>query len=169
VLGNLLGDEPPPPPPNVPSLNVENKSGKPLSMREAMVQHRSNPVCSTCHARMDPIGFALDNFDAVGKWRTLAESGEPIDASGVLPDGTKFNGIVGLRDYLLQHPHAFLQTMTEKLLTYALGRSLEFYDSSVVRAVLRDAARENYHFSSLIEGIVESTPFQMRASAADRP
>jgi cytochrome c5 len=166
VLSNLLGDEPPPPPPNVPSLNVENKSGKPLSMREAMVQHRANAVCSTCHARMDPIGFALDNFDAVGRWRTLAESGQPIDPSGVLPDGTKFDGIVGLREYLLERPYMFLHTMTEKLLTYSLGRSLEFYDSSVVRGVLRDAAREDYRFSSLIQGIVESTPFQMRASAA---
>jgi cytochrome c5 len=170
VLANLLGDEPPPPPPNVPSLNVANKqSGKPLSMREAMVQHRVNPVCSTCHARMDPIGFALDNFDAVGRWRTLAESGMPIDPSGVLPDGTKFNGVVGLRDYLTEHPQEFLHTMTEKLLTYALGRSLEYYDSSAVRAALRDAARENYKFSSLIQSIVESTPFQMRASTPASP
>jgi cytochrome c5 len=166
VLANLLGDEPPPPPPNVPSLKVENKeSGKALSMREAMVQHRVNPVCSTCHARMDPIGFALDNFDAVGRWRTLAESGMPIDASGVLPDGTKFNGVVGLRDHLIQRPQEFLHTMTEKLFTYGLGRTLEYYDSSAVRAVLRDAARENYRFSTFIQGIVESTPFQMRASS----
>jgi hypothetical protein len=166
VLANLLGDEPPPPPPNVPSLEVANKkSGKPLSMREAMVQHRVNPVCSTCHARMDPIGFALDNFDAVGRWRTLAESGMPIDASGVLPDGTKFSGVVGLRDHLIARPQEFLNTMTEKLLTYAIGRSLEFYDSSAVRGVLREGARDNYRFSSLIQGIVESTPFQMRAAA----
>jgi hypothetical protein len=149
----------------VPSLNVASKqSGKPLSMREAMVQHRVNAVCATCHARMDPIGFALDNFDAVGRWRTLAESGMPIDPSGVLPDGTKFSGVVGLRDYLIARPGEFLHTMTEKLLTYALGRSLEFYDSSAIRVVLRDAARDNYRFSSLIQGVVESTPFQMRAS-----
>ena len=168
VLANLLGDEPPPPPPNVPSLKVDNKeSGKALSMRDAMVQHRVNPVCSTCHARMDPIGFALDNFDAVGKWRTLAESGMPIDPSGVLPDGTKFNGVVGLRDHLIQRPHEFLHTMTEKLFTYALGRTLEFYDSSAVRTVLRGAAGENYQFSAFIQGIVESTPFQMRASGGN--
>jgi hypothetical protein len=165
VLANLLGDEPPPPPPNVPSLKVDNeKSGKPLSMREAMELHRRNPVCATCHARMDPIGFAMDNFDAVGRWRTLAESGTPIDASGVLLDGTKFTGVVGLRDYLIKNPNEFLHTMTGKLLTYALGRSLQYYDSAAVRAVLRDAAREKYRFSSLIQGIVESTPFQMRAS-----
>jgi hypothetical protein len=168
VLANLLGDEPPPPPPNVPSLKVDNKeSGKALSMREAMVQHRVNPVCSTCHARMDPIGFALDNFDAVGKWRTLAESGMPIDPSGVLPDGTKFNGVVGLRDHLIQRPYEFLHTMTEKLFTYALGRTLEYYDSSAVRTVLRDSAGENYQFSAFIQGIVESTPFQMRASGGN--
>jgi len=170
VLANLLGDEPPPPPPNVPSIKLENKeSGKLLSMREAMVQHRANPVCATCHARMDPIGFALDNFDAVGRWRTLAESGSPIDPSGVLPDGSKFDGIVGLRELLLARPQQFLTTMTEKLLTYSIGRSLDFNDSSTVRTIMRDAEKQNYRFSSLILGIVKSTQFQMRASTTSRP
>ena len=167
VLGNLLGDEPPPPPPNVPSLDVSSRqSGKPLSMREAMQQHRANPVCSTCHARMDPIGFALDNFDALGRWRTISESGAPIDASGRMPDGTTFNGVDGLRDFITARPYEFVNTMTEKLLTYAIGRSLEYYDGAAVRAVLRRAEPEGYRLSSLILGIVESTPFQMRASVA---
>jgi hypothetical protein len=166
VLGNLLGDEPPPPPPNVPSLEVSSRqSGKPLSMREAMQQHRANPVCSTCHARMDPIGFALDNFDAIGRWRTIGESGAPIDASGLMPDGTKFEGVVGLREFLAARPYEFVSTMTEKLLMYAVGRSLEYYDAAAVREVLRRAGPEGYRFSALIMGIVESTPFQMRASA----
>ena len=170
ILGNLLGDEPPPPPPNVPLLETSSaRIGSPLSMREAMVQHRANPACSTCHARMDPIGFALDNFDAIGQWRTLGESGTPIDASGQMPDGTKFEGIVGVRDLLVKRPYGFVNTMTEKLLTYAIGRSLEYYDSSAVRGILRRAERNDYRFSSLILGIVESTPFHMRRSTATRP
>jgi hypothetical protein len=165
VLANLLGTPPPPPPPNVPTLKIENpQDGKTLSMRDAMVQHRVNPTCATCHARMDPIGFAMDNFDAVGRWRTVAENGTPIDPSGVLPDGSTFAGIVGLRDNLLRHPQQFITTMTERLLTYSLGRTLEYYDASIVRAITRDGARDDYRFSSLILGIVKSTPFQMKAS-----
>ena len=137
VLSHLLGAPPPPPPPNIPALVTEAKdSGKRLSMRESMAQHRTNPVCATCHARMDPIGFALDNFDAVGKWRTLDESGTPIDPSGVFPDGTTFEGIAGLRQLLLRRPEQFVGTLTENLLTYALGRSLAYYDvwgSSIFR------------------------------------
>lgn len=170
VLGNLLGAPPPPPPPNVPALKTEHtKSGKALTMREAMVQHRENASCATCHARMDPIGFALDNFDAVGRWRTVGEGGTPIDATGVLPDGAKFTGVVGLRENILAKPELFATTITENLLTYAMGRTLEFYDASVVRGVVRNAARDGYRFSSLILGIVKSTPFQMRAAAPTRP
>jgi cytochrome c5 len=165
VLGNLLGAPPPPPPPNIPVLKTEStQNGTPLTMREAMVQHRANPTCATCHARMDPIGFALDNFDAVGRWRRVGEGGTAIDPSGVLPDGSKFEGVVGLRENLLSHPEQFVTTMTGNLLTYSLGRTLEFFDNSVVRAVVRDAARDNYRFSSLILGIVNSAPFQMRRS-----
>jgi hypothetical protein len=165
VLGNLLGAPPPPPPANIPALKTESaQGGKALTMREAMVQHRANPVCSTCHARMDPIGFALDNFDAVGRWRTAGGSGTPIDASGVLPDGSAFEGVIGLRENLLSHPEQFVTTITENLLTYSLGRTLEYFDAPVVRAVVRGAARDNYLFSSLILGIVKSTPFQMRVS-----
>ena len=170
VLGNLLGDEPPPPPPNVPSLEVSSRqSGKPLSMRDAMQQHRANPVCSTCHARMDPIGFALDNFDALGRWRTIAESGSPIDASGKMPDGTTFDGVDGLREFIAARPYEFVNTMTEKLLTYAVGRSLEYYDGAAVRAILRRTEPDGYRLSSLILGIVESTPFQLRAATPAQP
>ena len=171
VLSNLLGTPPPPPPPNIPALKTESQqNGKALTMREAMVQHRANPTCASCHGRMDPIGFALDNFDAVGRWRTTGESGTPIDASGALPDGSRFTGVVGLREYLVSHPAQFITTMTENLLTYALGRTLEYYDASVVRTVVRDAAGDNYRFSSLVIGIINSTPFRMRlAQPADQP
>jgi len=163
VLSNILGAPPPPPPPNVPALVTEaGDSGKRLSMRDSMAQHRTNPVCATCHARMDPIGFALDNFDAVGKWRTVDDSGTPIDASGVFPDGTRFDGIAGLRQLLLRRPEQFVSTLTENLLTYSLGRSIAYYDAPAVRAIVRDAARSDYRFSSLVIGIVKSTPFQMR-------
>jgi hypothetical protein len=131
-------------------------------MREAMAQHRTNPVCATCHARMDPIGFALDNFDAVGRWRTVDESGTPIDGSGVFPDGAKFEGVAGLRQRLLSRPEQFVSTLTENLLTYSLGRSLAYYDAPAVRAIVREAARADYRFSSLVIGIVKSMPFQMR-------
>ena len=163
VLSNILGAPPPPPPPNVPALVTEaGDSGKRLSMRESMAQHRSNPVCATCHARMDPIGFALDNFDAVGQWRSVDDSGTPIDASGVFPDGTKFEGVAGLRQLLLRRPEQFVSTLTENLLIYALGRSLAYTDAPTVRAIVHEAARSDYRFSSIVTGIVESTPFQMR-------
>ena len=163
VLSNILGAPPPPPPPNVPALVTEaGDSGKRLSMRDSMAQHRTNPVCANCHARMDPIGFALDNFDAVGKWRTVDDSGTPIDASGVFPDGTRFDGVAGLRQLLLRRPEQFVSTLTENLLTYSLGRSLAYYDAPAVRAIVRESARDDYRFSSLVIGIVKSAPFQMR-------
>ncbi len=164
LLENVLGTPPNPPPANVPPLK-ENKTGaKQLSVRELMEAHRKNEPCAGCHKVLDPLGFALDNFDAVGEWRTVSESGEKIDASGVLADGTKVNGVVDLRNALLSRPNVFAGTMTEKLLTYALGRGLEYYDMPAVRAIVRRAAQNNYRFSSLILGIVESTPFQMRRS-----
>jgi len=164
VLDNLLGTPPPPPPPNVPSLREpDGQSGRVLTMRERMEQHRVNPVCATCHNLMDPLGFALDNFDAVGRWRT-AERTTPIDPSGVLPDGTKFQGPAELRQILLARYDPFVRTFTEKLLMYALGRGLESYDAPVVRQILREAAPGDYRWSSLINGIVQSTPFQMRRS-----
>ena len=165
VLENLLGMPPPPPPANVPSLTPHGEDGKPLSMREQMQLHRSNPVCSACHVRMDPIGFALENYDGVGKWRT-EDAGSPIDASGALPDGTRFEGPAGLTRLLLdRYRDQFVRTAAEKLLTYALGRGLESYDQPSVRAIAREAAPEDYRMSSLIAAVVRSTPFQMRRAS----
>ena len=160
VLENLLGGPPPEPPPNVPALETSS-DGKILTMREAMVMHRENPACRVCHAAMDPIGFSLENYDVVGKWRREF-AGQPIDASGLLPDGNTFDGPDGLQGLLLERPDDLVGTITEKLMRFALGRSLEYYDMPEVRAVVRAASVENYRWSSIILGVVESTPFQMR-------
>ena len=160
VLENLLGGPPPEPPPNVPALETSS-DGRVLTMREAMAMHRENPACSVCHAAMDPIGFSLENYDAVGKWR-VEFAGQPIDASGLLPDGSTFDGPDGLRNLLLERPDDFVGTVTEKLLTFALGRSLEYYDMPSVRAIVRAAAQDDYRWSSVILGVIESAPFQMR-------
>jgi hypothetical protein len=134
-------------------------------MRAQMQQHRSNPVCSACHVRMDPIGFALENYDGVGKWR-MEDAGSPIDAAGTLPDGTSFEGPAGLTRLLLEkYQDQFVRTAAEKLLTYALGRGLEYYDQPTVRAIAREAASEEYRMSSLIAAVVRSTPFQMRRTS----
>jgi hypothetical protein len=163
VLGNLLGAAPPPPPPNIPALATESRdSGKILPMKQAMAQHRANPACASCHAAMDPIGFALDNFDALGRWRTVDASGEKIDPSGVLPDGTKFEGAAGLQRVLVSRPERFVSTLTENLLGYALGRSLEHHDMPIVRSTVQHAAARDYRFSELVLGVVNSVPFQMR-------
>ena len=162
ILENLLASPPPPPPPDVPALAEKTGEGAALSMRAAMERHRANPACASCHARMDPLGFALENFDAVGRWRARGESNDVIDASGVLPDGTSFDGPEGMRRALLRDPRRFAATVTEKLLTYALGRNVEPYDMPAVRAVVRAAEEDGYRFSSLVLGIVRSTPFQMR-------
>ncbi len=163
VLANLLGTPPLPPPPDIPPLNEKKEEVEGLTMRQRMQEHQSNPVCASCHAGMDPIGFALENFDAVGKWRS-SEGGVPIDASGTLPDGTQFDGPAGLRKVLLSRPQQFVQTVTEKLFTYALGREVQYYDSGALREILREAAPGGYRWSSLILGIIKSTPFQMRRS-----
>ena len=162
ILENLLASPPPPPPPDIPALAETTDDGAALSMRAAMERHRANPACASCHAQMDPLGFALENFDAVGRWRARGESNEPIDASGVLPDGTSFEGPTGMRRALLRDPERFVATVAEKLLTYALGRNLESYDMPAVRAIVRGAAADDHRFSSLVLGIVQSTPFQMR-------
>jgi mono/diheme cytochrome c family protein len=162
ILENILGAPPPPPPPNVPALKDTTSEGKVLSMRERMVQHRANPVCAACHMRMDPLGFALENFDAVGQWRTRSEAGDPIDPGGVLPDGTKIDGVQALRRVLLSRADQFSTTLTEKLLSYAVGREVGYHDRPAVRAVTRAAVRDHYRFSSLVVGIVTSVPFQMR-------
>jgi hypothetical protein len=163
VLENMLGTPPPPPPPDVPALDEKSKDAKLLTMRQRMEAHRANPACASCHKLMDPIGFSLDNFDAVGRWREN-DANVPIDASGVLPDGTKFTGPVEFRGVLLNKRRQFVGTATEKLLTYALGRELQHFDAPAVRAILRDAAANEYRWSSVILGIVKSVPFQMRRS-----
>jgi hypothetical protein len=161
IMENIMGTPPPAPPPNVPALKDQAQGGKVLSIRQLMEEHRKNPPCSTCHKVMDPLGFSLENFNAVGEYRTKDASG-PIDASGQLADGTKINGIVELREALLKHPDYFVGTLTEKLLTYALGRPLEYYDMPVVRGIVAGAAKNDYRFSSLVMGIVRCEPFEMK-------
>jgi hypothetical protein len=162
VLSNILGVIPPDPPPGVPLLKETSAGGGPVeqTMRQRMEEHRANPACASCHKMMDPIGFALENFDGVGTWRTK-QLGQPLDASGQLTDGTKINGVVDLREALVRYSPQFVRTVTEKLLTYALGRGVEYEDMPVVRSIVNDAARNNYRFSSLLMGIVKSDPFQM--------
>ena len=147
----------------MPPLEEDTPAVQPTSVRGRLEQHRRNPACASCHARIDPLGFALENFDALGKWRTT-EGGTPVDASGVLLDGTELNGPVGLRDVLLRDKKQFVSAVAEKLLTYALGRGVEHYDMPAVRQIVRDAAPEDYRWSALILGIVKSTPFQMRGA-----
>ena len=166
VLENILGTPPPPPPGDVPPFPPEaGADGQPRSVRERLAQHRQNPMCANCHAPMDPLGFALENFDAVGKWRTV-DANAPIDASGVLVDGTSFTGPAELRRVLIDRRGQVVQTIAEKLLTYAVGRGLESYDAPVVRRISRQAAAADYRWSSLVLEIVNSTPFRMRRAAS---
>ncbi len=164
VLENLLGSPPPPPPPNVPPLKEKNELTRPLTMRERMEQHRANPVCATCHRMMDPIGFALENYDATGAWRTR-DGRAAIDSEGQFVDGTAVNGPAALRAIVLKRPENFVTTVTEKMLMYGLGRSLDYRDEPTVRAIVRASAPDNYKFSSIVLGIVRSAPFQKRVSA----
>ncbi|HVZ21363.1 MAG TPA: DUF1592 domain-containing protein [Vicinamibacterales bacterium] len=165
ILENLLGTPPPSPPPNVPALKENDEGGEPQSLKARMEAHRRSPQCASCHRVMDPLGFALENFDAIGEWRAKDESG-PIDATGQLADGTKVDGPVSLRQALLKHSDQFVRTFTEKLMTYALGRGLDYYDMPVVRRIARDAAAQNYRFSSVVLGIVTSPAFQMKKAPA---
>jgi len=162
VLENILGTPPPPPPGNVPALK-DNTVASNLSVRERLAEHRANAACASCHNLMDPVGFALENFDAVGRSR-IVEEGKPIDAAGGLPDGSQFSGVDGLEQALLKRPQVFVGTLTEKLLTFALGRGVEHYDAPAVRQIVRDSEAKDYRFSSLIVGIATSTPFQLRRS-----
>jgi len=164
ILDNVFGTPPPPPPPNVPPLAEETDPRKVLPMREQMAAHRKNPVCAGCHSQMDQLGFALENFDAIGEWRDIYPSGTPVDASGQLPDGSKFNGPIELRKVLREHSDQFVTTVVERLLTYALGRGLEAYDAPALRAIKRGSAADNYRFASLIQQIVMSVPFTERMS-----
>ena len=160
ILGNLLGTPPPPPPANVPNLK-ENTVSDALPMRERLAEHRANAACAGCHSLMDPVGFSLENFDAIGRWRTV-EGDQPIDASGALPDGSNFTGVRGLEAALLRRPELFVGALTERLLTFAIGRGVEPFDAPAVRAIVRDAQTNDHRFSSVILGIVDSAPFKMR-------
>jgi hypothetical protein len=164
VLNNIFGAPPPPPLPNVPALE-ENSVAANLPMRQRLAAHRSNPVCANCHRTIDPVGFALENFDAVGRWRDQEGDSGPVDVSGGLPGAGDLNGVAGLEEGLLRRPELFAGTLTEKLLTFALGRGVEYYDAPAVRKILREAEPGGYRFSSLILGIVKSAPFQMRRSS----
>ena len=161
ILENILGTPPPAPPPNVPALK-ENVAGmKAQSVRQLLEEHRANPNCASCHRVMDPLGFSLENFDAIGAWRTNDE-GNPIDASGQLADGTQVNGPIALREALMKHPRQFVETLTEKLMAYALARSIAYYDMPGVRQIVHKAADDNYRFSSIVLGVVQSSAFQLR-------
>ena len=160
ILENLLGTPPPPPLPNVPALK-DNPVSATLSVRQRLLEHRANAACASCHNLIDPAGFSLENFDAIGRWRSF-EEGQPIDASGGLPDGSTFTGVAGLEAALRNRPELFVGTLTEKLLTFALGRGIETCDAPAVRQIVRQAQAQDFRFSSIILGIVNSTPFTMR-------
>ena len=170
ILENLLGAPPPPPPPDVPDLE-DAGSAEGLSIRERLERHRANPACAGCHARMDPYGFGLENFDAIGRWRAFGADGAAVDAADVLPDGTAFTGPVELREAMLRRPETFVRTLTRKLLTYAVGRGLTYHDAPVVRRIVREAAPDGYRLSDLVAGVVLSEPFRMKMKrpAADAP
>ena len=161
LLDNLLGTPPPSPPGNVPALTEVNTGQIPKGIRERLAQHRSDPVCSSCHTVIDPIGFALENFDVIGAWREFDEVGNPIDPSGNYPGGVEFAGFADLRDWMLERGDRFAHNVTEKLMTYALGRRVEYYDQPVIRQIVREAASENYSWSSILLGVVKSAPFKM--------
>jgi hypothetical protein len=169
ILTNILGTPPPAPPPNVPALKENNEGGKVLSVRERLEEHRKNPACASCHKLMDPLGFSLENFDAIGQWRARSEDGAPIDASGVLLDGSPVNGPTTLRAALMSRPDVFVSTLTEKLMTYALGRGVDYNDEPAIRAIVARAASDHYRFSDLISGIVKSPEFRMKIKTAPDP
>ena len=160
LLDNLLGTPPPPPPPNVPILPEAEAGQIPTSIRERLAQHREDPVCSSCHVVIDPLGFALENFDVIGTWREFDEVGNPVDPNGNYPGGVEFSGFSDLRDWMLSRPEQFAHTLTEKLMTYALGRRVEYYDQPVIRQIVREASEEEYKWSSIILGIVNSPAFR---------
>jgi Protein of unknown function (DUF1588)/Protein of unknown function (DUF1585)/Protein of unknown function (DUF1592) len=169
-LQTFLGVSPPDPPPNVPTLKEQpldsTGNAKPPTMRQTMEAHRANPVCASCHKIFEPIGLAMENFDAVGTWRTQ-DGDSPIDASGVLVDGSKVDGVASLRAALVRRSDQFVRVVTEKMMTYALGRGVEYQDMPLVRSIVRESAGTNYNFSSIVLGIAKSAPFQMNTKTAD--
>ncbi len=165
ALDNLLGMPPPPPPPDIPDLTPKDSGGRVLSMRERMEVHRANPACAVCHVRMDPIGFSLENFDAIGRFRTVSD-GVPVDASAVFADGTLLEGVQGLRSFMIEHRSNYVHTFVEKMLTYALGRHISHDDQAAIRGIVREAADDDHRWSAIILGIVRSTPFQMRRTTS---
>jgi hypothetical protein len=165
VLETLLGMPPPPPPPDIPDLQTVSVDGRPLSMRAQMERHRANPSCAVCHVRMDPLGFSMENFDAIGRWR-MTSGGVPVDASSVFPDGTPINGVAGLRAFVVQHQDSYVNTFVSKMLTYALGRHVDYRDQAIVRQIVRGAAGSGYRWSAIIQGIVSSQPFLMGRSTS---
>jgi hypothetical protein len=170
ILDNVLGAPPPPPPPNVPTLGDEKQDdGRVLTLREMMAKHRSNAVCAGCHRVIDPVGFALEQFDAIGKFREVDRSYTRIDPAGTMPDGTAFANLADFRRLVISHPAPFLRTFTEKLMVYALGRPYESYDAPAVRKIVREAAVNNYKFTDIVVGIVKSAPFQMRRAPETPP
>lgn len=169
ILENVLGTSPPPPPANVPPLEETAAGARTIvAMRERMAQHRNNPACANCHAAIDPSGLALENFDAVGRWRDVDDAFQPINASGVLPDGTTFSSLTEFRKAITREPNMFAATVTEKLLTYALGRGIDHYDMPAVRKIVGESAAGAYPLSSLVAGVVKSVPFQMRKTGVSR-
>lgn len=167
LLDNMLGTPPPPPPPNVPILAEAASGDSPTSIRERLAQHRVDPVCSSCHVVIDPIGFALENFDVIGAWREFDEAGNPVDPNGNYPGGVEFTGFADLRDWMMDRPDQFAHTLTEKLMTYALGRRVEHYDQPVIRQIVREAAQQDYRWSAIVLGITQSPPFIMSRAQAD--
>lgn len=169
IMENLLASPPPPPPPNVPALKTEGDSpDKPRTLRESMQLHRANPACASCHSRMDPLGFALENFDAIGGFRDH-DGGNPIDTKSTLPDGTVVDGVEGVRKLVLRDPERFASAVTEKLMMYAIGRNVQYYDVPSIRKIVRQAKQGNYAFATLVEGVVQSAPFQMRSAKKEGP
>ena len=165
ILDNVLGVPPPPPPATVPPLDEVKLSKRNPTVRERLAEHRKNATCAGCHKLTDPIGFALENYDAVGRWRTL-DGGEPIDASGTMFDGTDFRGVAGLQTAILRRPELFVSRLSEKLIIFALGRGVDYYDAPAIRKIVRDASAQDYRFSSIVMGVVNSTPFRMRKASS---
>lgn len=164
LLDNILGADPPPPPPNVDTSLDQGTEAIVLGIRERLERHRSDPLCASCHSIMDPLGFALENFDATGGWRDIDERGNPVDNRGTWPSGVELTGVSSLRALLLEHDEQFVQTVTEKLMSYALGRPLEHFDQPTVRQIVRDAKDDDYRWSAIVLGIAKSPSFLMRRS-----